>query len=880
MTTIGRVTYEADIDGRRLPAQARRIGRSAGAELGNNLEKGFEGPFDRLLSDIGRDVESRLRRSGRLGGLNFTNALERAVTSRLHGIADQIADVFASPDGVKKFVSSFDDAGEGIEELRRRLGALRESGSLTDWQFSRLANTVNQYAADMDVARARTIDARRAQADMHLTSNQLNESLDRLANEKLRDYNINLLRTQVESERVARETQRVREAFDQHTRVIELNNDELELSLTRHQQLGSESDKTTSALSRQSSGWKSLSHNTRQWILIGSAIAVSMETISVLGSAVGSSITVLAGSLGAAGVGIGTMIAAFQDLNGEISALPEPVQAAAAAWQSLGDAFGVLQDKIQVAALQGAAGAFESLRGTVEALTPAFELVAGAVGRVIDAFAASIGPGTQGFENLVALISGAAPIFETLASAAMIFGTALGNIFVAALPFVQIFADWLSQLAQRFLDWTNSLEGQNALQEWFENGVTIMSALEPLIGAVAKALSDLVTPEAIERTVTFIEGLTEFMPILSDILGVLGELNILNIFVELLNAIGTALQPIIPELSTMAMVLGDALIYGIKLLTPALTDLFIAFAPLLPIVAQLASAFLFAAIEAILPVAEVIVTQLIPALIPLFQALIPLIPAIIEIGVVLGANLAQAIIALMPVIIPLIDLTVQLLLALEPIIPVVLLLIQSALGPLIAIVQIVAAAIGVLISVVVAIIKPFVDMGRQILEATGGVQGINDTIDTSIAMFRDWGSAVGDVISGIIGWIEDALGWFADLFGAASNAPTPSGSGGSGRSGSGGGGMATGGLANFAQRRLIGEAGREAVVPLQRPLSQVDPSVRMLAAFAQGKLGNMGGAGKQVNFYEGSIIVQTVVPDGRLVAESVIDRVAANAGEL
>jgi hypothetical protein len=46
---------------------------------------------------------------------------------------------------------------------------------------------------------------------------------------------------------------------------------------------------------------------------------------------------------------------------------------------------------------------------------------------------------------------------------------------------------------------------------------------------------------------------------------------------------------------------------------------------------------------------------------------------------------------------------------------------------------------------------------------------------------------------------------------------------------------ASGGIFSGAQTRVIGEAGAEAVVPLDRPLNMVDPSVRWLAAYAQGK---------------------------------------------
>lgn len=45
---------------------------------------------------------------------------------------------------------------------------------------------------------------------------------------------------------------------------------------------------------------------------------------------------------------------------------------------------------------------------------------------------------------------------------------------------------------------------------------------------------------------------------------------------------------------------------------------------------------------------------------------------------------------------------------------------------------------------------------------------------------------------------------------------------------------AVGGTFTMPQVRMISEAGPEAVVPLRRPLSQVDPSVRALSAYAQG----------------------------------------------
>lgn len=90
---------------------------------------------------------------------------------------------------------------------------------------------------------------------------------------------------------------------------------------------------------------------------------------------------------------------------------------------------------------------------------------------------------------------------------------------------------------------------------------------------------------------------------------------------------------------------------------------------------------------------------------------------------------------------------------------------------------------------------------------------------------------------------------------------------------------ATGGLFTGPQKRLISEAGPEAVVPLRRPLSQVDPSVRALSAFAQGlhspmgSGGVVGGGDRTVIFEAGAIVVQGTT-DPRSTALEVADAVA------
>lgn len=93
-----------------------------------------------------------------------------------------------------------------------------------------------------------------------------------------------------------------------------------------------------------------------------------------------------------------------------------------------------------------------------------------------------------------------------------------------------------------------------------------------------------------------------------------------------------------------------------------------------------------------------------------------------------------------------------------------------------------------------------------------------------------------------------------------------------GRGTAGGSTFAAGTIANGPTPGVFGEAGREALVPLDRPLSLVDPSVRALSAFAQGLL-----PGNTPTIAPGAIVVHTAVADPTLVASSVLDRIAAGA---
>jgi hypothetical protein len=76
------------------------------------------------------------------------------------------------------------------------------------------------------------------------------------------------------------------------------------------------------------------------------------------------------------------------------------------------------------------------------------------------------------------------------------------------------------------------------------------------------------------------------------------------------------------------------------------------------------------------------------------------------------------------------------------------------------------------------------------------------------------------------------------------------------------------------QVRMVGEAGPEAIVPLNRPLSQVDPAVRALSAIAQGKTNTTtNNNGHTVNV--GGLTVVTPTKDPAAVARETVNQLVA-----
>lgn len=163
-------------------------------------------------------------------------------------------------------------------------------------------------------------------------------------------------------------------------------------------------------------------------------------------------------------------------------------------------------------------------------------------------------------------------------------------------------------------------------------------------------------------------------------------------------------------------------------------------------------------------------------------------------------------------------------------------------------------------------------------------QGLPGRIESAIGNLGSMaGQVFGQMVSAVAGIPGQIVGMFSGLAGQILSAIGTIDLGSLIRMPERGGGvpyvpgMASGGIVSGANLRLIGEAGPEAVVPLNRNLAQVDPAVRWLSAIAQGKApamarGGVVGAGKTVNV---EMNVYSPQADPRAVAVEAMNHLVA-----
>lgn len=941
-TTIGRVEFRVGADGSILEPELRRIGRQAGTAAGKALtgsmnreiRQGFipvRNSFRDLLASIIENTPAIQRLQARMRSLGNTmrqiarqgisfmatrfdllrdriGAVGESIRSRLEGPMSRLHETFnVAYDRVARFTNQallpfrmrMEELRDRIDVVRNRLGDMATTlrGRVTN-AFERTVTSIRNFG-DRVRALGPDIEAIRP---------------------KFREFT-------TEVQRFNRTAFRPR-IFSDLSRALRSLDGPSNSASNSVRRVGESFRKMGDDAGQGSNVFRGhVARTIGAWTLLVLAIG---EGTATLGSGVGASLTALISSLaiglaGAAGVAgaaiagfavqVTLAVAALTRMKDTVPGMQDALDSLNSAWKNAGDTVAQIWGPSVIRTLETVTNflnnpaLLEAMGNSLASITdsfnnvlngPGFQQLMGALQTTIPQALSNLG---SGFANIV---GGLASVFAAASPALLTFseqfntffgewanrmaeaaadgslteffnraldsinailgvlgalGGALGTVFSAGAETGNSMLNTLADLFNQWNDWMNTIEGQQALQEWFDNGERIFNALLDLAGDLGSVLGELVTPESVDRLVSFMESLGEFLPIAGQILEVFGRLDILNLFTQALNLIGEAIGPLMPVLMEIADIISENLSYAMQELSPLFERLAVILEPVLEKFGALLSAVLPPLIDVIVAVVDVLIS-IVDILSTVDQAIGSNQETTKVWGDVLGA-------------------------------------IFTAVGGFFT--ALLTISSGVLETIAALLRGDFTgafkaaqDMVRGVFEAIG--LNFDDFVNGLAGMVRDggnflndvgkaisdFGQKVADVFGGAIGWIRDTVNWFGSLFGAASDASSAVSS--ANRSSSNRGrttAFASGGLLNGPRRILAGEAGPEAIVPLNRPLTQVDPSVRWLSAVAQGKNTAMasGGVvgGRSVTFAEGSVVVQEAV-DGEHTAVVVANGIAEKVG--
>lgn len=481
------------------------------------------------------------------------------------------------------------------------------------------------------------------------------------------------------------------------------------------------------------------------------------------------------------------------------------------------DQFHELQDVAAKGIVKGLQDAGPDIEGVFKKITPLIEGVSEAIGNVIeDVAAAANSPGFKRFADFFRVVA-----FQAITSLGHIitnvFG-GIGGLLEGLAPFTQSFLDWIERITGKFSEWANSAGGQSAIQDFMARASESAQQLWDLIKKVGEALGKvLFNEDARQGGGDLLESLT-------------GQV---QRFIDYLDAHPGAIKKWIGDgvdiARNVARAVGGIVEIFDKLDTPEnrkmASQIFGALATALHIAAGAAGAVSgalkhFNNILDAVPFATTIkgIFNIISKVRDLMPALRNAAGAVGRFAQGLWQDIKHAV--------------------------------QVAGQWLADLPGKARAQVGRMASAGAALANSLITGLRTLISKAGSL------VTELIGKFAGLGARIVRAIGNIqihINW-PSPPGFLKGLI--------P--------------GTASGGLIVGPQVRMVGEAGPEAVVPLSRPLNQVDPAVRALSAIAQGKGDSISNdTSKKVDV--GGITIITPTKDPAAVARETVNRLVAAA---
>lgn len=345
------------------------------------------------------------------------------------------------------------------------------------------------------------------------------------------------------------------------------------------------------------------------------------------------------------------------------------------------------------------------------------------------------------------------------------FGSAMNTVFMAGQSTGSGMLQSLTDILNRWNEWMQTVEGQQALETFFANGAAIMGALTPILVSLRDLFNTVVTPSAIQSFEVLALAVAGIVDVIAEAITIFGQLGIIEAVSSLVIALADALIPLSPILQEVAGLIGNALADAAAVLAPVFDQIIGALTPLI-------SAF-GSVLQAILPPLIGIFTTLVGVVTSVFTALEPMWPLVAELAITLGELLA-----------PILDVVAELFAELEPvlaevatviadasadILPKFIEMFQEIAPALLDVVTIFAdflTALLPLVPVILDLIFVFADMAANVLPIVAGMVSV---VTSFLRIFAD---LITGAIALAVEWLSGALQIAADMFGILGDAAT------------------------------------------------------------------------------------------------------------
>lgn len=201
----------------------------------------------------------------------------------------------------------------------------------------------------------------------------------------------------------------------------------------------------------------------------------------------------------------------------------------------------------------------------MRAVTPAAELLAVSIRDTALSFEDFVTQGERTGELTQFFIDGVRSLQEwgRLLGAA---GDALGTLFAAGQSSGDGFVVSLTKIIERWDEWMESIEGQMALDNFFQGGEEIIGALTPILVGLKEAFDVLVTPDTIGRFADLATSIGQLLPVVAELFEAVSSTGLLT---ETLSALAIGFGALAPAIGLVADAIG--------VLSPVLGPLLAAF---------------------------------------------------------------------------------------------------------------------------------------------------------------------------------------------------------------------------------------------------------------------------------------------------------------